>query len=324
MALMLRVLFLCLSPALIGCTPDGSELSPQRVQQQIESGGVKAFQQFMSAHGIHAECPGDWPDESIITSSLTTFDGWAGRESSTLAVVRNSVDWCQVLLVFSSDTPHRWVFSGVIELPREKYDSLPMERLDSGQGLEWLSVRQLEISGTGVLIYRRVLFAVVDGQLKECLSVPDRGHVVGWLTTLDMKVESRVSSVGRDEGGVPYVEIAYESALWPPEESEGSFPWSDQNPLLIERSVIRWTWDEARGALRQDYAGDPTHGSRVPDFEEIGKPDGVLKRYTLQLREIAVSGDARKVEWLQMFLSRCSRSPESIELRELCDNGASR
>lgn len=197
----------------------------------------------------------------------------------------------------SSATPSaQWRFSGYIDILDNKYEASAhnkYHKIFSNVAGDWLILRELGASGTGVLGINELWYKIDEERPQEVLNYPVEYHrVMGNISDLECKASVDEPEL---EDGAFVQQVRYFVSFAP--DYKPKFQW-----LFSKKAKVRFVWsDAAKKFLFDDVVSEISQEEFKDKFG--GWDDQKFIEYNLdRFVKIARTGNEEQKEWLKRVL----------------------
>mgnify|MGYP006896944798 CR=1 FL=1 len=160
-------------------------------------------------------------NEDLTGENDVSVAHWKEAGFLFLRIRQAGMGWDYQYLVFRRDDGDRTCI-GHIDLPMQKYEP-PSTSLITIRGEDFLVVRSLTMSGTGVKLVEDTWWLLQKDSMRRALRLPVEGHAVGWSSGCPRRFGSETAMLATKEGlrGVAY---HYNARYWAKLNAVGDRP----------------------------------------------------------------------------------------------------
>ncbi len=215
-------------------------------------------------------------------------------------------DFYQYLVFKGSEED--WRFVGHIESVGQRYGS-PEHRIEKGDRQTWLVIRELQGRGSGVVLYGDLWYELGNDGLKRALSYPASGHSVPLQRYVAREFQTKVVNHGPINGAYT-VEVEFSVAY-----GVGTV---EDLPLFSKTQEGRYVWRPDRRKFVLDTATSELSSKEIEAVYNIDSlNDEQFVKYNFrELLLIARNGNPEQKEWLGEFLTKLSKSEQTLAIEK--------
>jgi hypothetical protein len=201
-------------------------------------------------------------------------------------------------LIFKRGSPTpsgQWRFSGYIDILDNKYEGSAhnkYHKILSNEAGDWLILRELGASGTGILGINELWYKIDEEVPQEVLNYPVEYHrVMGTISDLECKARVDEPELG---DGTFVQQVQYFVSFAP--DYKPKFQW-----LLSKKATVRFVWSDAAKKFLFDDVSEISQEELKDKFG--GWDDQKFIEYNFdRFVKIARTGNEEQKEWLKRVL----------------------